>query len=134
MNRRPTLSAGTAAGDIAPVGGGPAPEPDFVELFHYKRGLSIAGPGHYATLNSVHADMPQGIALAGDYFAHAGVEAAILSGEQAVGRLTEGAPVEQLAALEQAPEALESLTAIPTAEPVAVRRTGADDGRASGAS
>lgn len=62
---------------------GAAPEPDFIELFRYKRGLSIAGPGHYATLNSVHADMPGGIYLAGDYFAHAGVEAAVLSGERA---------------------------------------------------
>jgi oxygen-dependent protoporphyrinogen oxidase len=62
---------------------GAAPEPDFIELFRYKRGLSIAGPGHYATLNSVHADMPGGIYLAGDYFVHAGVEAAVLSGERA---------------------------------------------------
>jgi protoporphyrinogen/coproporphyrinogen III oxidase len=66
---------------------GAAPEPDFVELFHYKRGLSIAGPGHYATLNSLHAEMPPGITLAGDYFAHAGVEAAVFSGELAAKRL-----------------------------------------------
>lgn len=68
---------------------GPAPDPDFVELFHYRRGLSIANPGHYGRLDSLHAQMPPGIYLAGDYFAHAGVEAAIFSGEQAANRLTE---------------------------------------------
>jgi oxygen-dependent protoporphyrinogen oxidase len=67
---------------------GPAPEPSFVHLFHYQRGLSIAGPGHYATMNSLHAELPRGIYLAGDYFAHAGVEAAISSGELAAKRLT----------------------------------------------
>lgn len=66
---------------------GAAPAPDFIELFHYKRGLSIAGPGHFATINSLHAEMPSGLALAGDYFAHAGVEAAVLSGERAANRL-----------------------------------------------
>jgi len=66
---------------------GAAPEPAFVHLFRYKRGLSIAGPGHYRTLNSLHAEMPKGIMLAGDYFAHAGVEAAVLSGELAAKRL-----------------------------------------------
>lgn len=66
---------------------GPAPEPDFVELFHYKRGLSIANPGHYARLDALHREMPPGIYLAGDYFAHAGVEAAIFSGELAANRL-----------------------------------------------
>lgn len=68
---------------------GAAPPPSFVQLFHYKRGLSIAGPGHYAMLNSLHAEMPKGIALAGDYFAHAGVEAAVFSGELAANRLAE---------------------------------------------
>ncbi len=66
---------------------GPAPDPDFVELFHYRRGLSIANPGHYGRLDSLHAEMPAGIYLAGDYFAHAGVEAAIFSGELAAERL-----------------------------------------------
>jgi oxygen-dependent protoporphyrinogen oxidase len=66
---------------------GPAPEPDFVELFHYRRGLSIANPGHYGTLDSLHGEMPTGIYLAGDYFAHAGIEAAIFSGELAANRL-----------------------------------------------
>jgi oxygen-dependent protoporphyrinogen oxidase len=66
---------------------GPAPEPDLVELFHYRRGLSIANPGHYGTLDSLHAEMPPGVYLAGDYFAHAGVEAAIFSGELAATRL-----------------------------------------------
>jgi oxygen-dependent protoporphyrinogen oxidase len=71
---------------------GPAPEPDFVELFHYRRGLSIANPGHYARLDSLHEEMPPGIYLAGDYFAHAGVEAAIFSGELAANRLTQAGP------------------------------------------
>jgi oxygen-dependent protoporphyrinogen oxidase len=62
---------------------GPAPHPDVVELFHYPRGLSIATPGHYARMDALHAQMPEGVHLAGDYFAHAGVEAAILSGERA---------------------------------------------------
>lgn len=66
---------------------GDGPEPDFVELFHYRRGLSIADPGHYGRLDSVHAEMPKGIYLAGDYFAHAGIEAAIFSGEVAANRL-----------------------------------------------
>jgi oxygen-dependent protoporphyrinogen oxidase len=66
---------------------GAAPEPKFVHLFRYKRGLSIAGPGHYATLNALHAEMPARVVLAGDYFAHAGVEAAVLSGERAAERL-----------------------------------------------
>jgi len=54
---------------------GPAPAPDFVHVFHYSRGLSIAGPGHHATMKTLHAEMPEGVYLAGDYFAHAGVEA-----------------------------------------------------------
>lgn len=62
---------------------GPAPRPDVIELFHYPRGLSIATPGHYARMDALHAQMPDGVHLAGDYFAHAGVEAAILSGERA---------------------------------------------------
>jgi oxygen-dependent protoporphyrinogen oxidase len=66
---------------------GAAPEPDFVELFHYRRGLSIAKPGHYARMDSLHSEMPAGIYLAGDYFAHAGIEAAVFSGELAATRL-----------------------------------------------
>jgi protoporphyrinogen/coproporphyrinogen III oxidase len=62
---------------------GPAPRPDVIELFHYQRGLSIATPGHYARMDALHAQMPEGVYLAGDYFAHAGIEAAILSGERA---------------------------------------------------
>lgn len=62
---------------------GPAPEPSFVHLFRYDRGLTIARPGHYATLDSVHREMPPRIHLAGDYFSQAGVEAAVLSGERA---------------------------------------------------
>ncbi|WP_354701183.1 hypothetical protein DSM112329_01490 [Paraconexibacter sp. AEG42_29] len=119
-----------AAIDAARQAYGPSPEPDFVELFHYERGLSIAGPGHYATLNSVHAEMPHGIALAGDYFAHAGVEAAILSGEQAVDRLTQGAALPATAALAAAPAQEGVFARGSTAEAVPVaappRRTGAD--------
>jgi oxygen-dependent protoporphyrinogen oxidase len=69
---------------------GPGPEPDFVELFHYRRGLSIADPGHYGRLDALHAQMPPGIHLAGDYFAHAGIEAAVFSGELAALRIDEG--------------------------------------------
>jgi oxygen-dependent protoporphyrinogen oxidase len=68
---------------------GPAPKPDFVELFHYRRGLSIANPGHYRRLDALHPEMPPGICLAGDYFAHAGIEAAISSGELAANRLNQ---------------------------------------------
>jgi protoporphyrinogen/coproporphyrinogen III oxidase len=66
---------------------GAAPEPEFIELFHYKRGLSLSPPGYFVTLNSLHSEMPEGLVLAGDYFAHAGVEAAVLSGERAANRL-----------------------------------------------
>ena len=66
---------------------GPAPPPDHIELFRYRRGLSIAPPGHYRRMDDLHEQMPDGICLAGDYFAHAGVEAAILSGERAATRL-----------------------------------------------
>lgn len=78
---------GKAAVAAAVEAYGPAPDPDFVRVFHYQRGLSIAGPGHYATMNSVHSEMPAGTYLAGDYFAHAGVEAAVHSGELAARRL-----------------------------------------------
>lgn len=62
---------------------GSAPPPSFVHLFRYDRGLTIAGPGHYGTLDSVHKEMPKGVYLAGDYFSQAGVEAAVFSGERA---------------------------------------------------
>jgi len=62
---------------------GPAPEPTFVHLFRFDKGLTIAKPGHYKTLDSVHADMPKSVVLAGDYFSQAGVEAAVFSGERA---------------------------------------------------
>lgn len=73
--------------EIALQAFGPAPEPDFIHLFRYDRGLTIATPGHYRTLDSVHADMPKAIVLAGDYFSQAGVEAAVFSGEDAANRL-----------------------------------------------
>jgi len=62
---------------------GPAPEPSFVHLFRYDRGLTIAVPGHYAKLDAVHATLPKRVHLAGDYFSQAGVEAAVFSGEKA---------------------------------------------------
>jgi oxygen-dependent protoporphyrinogen oxidase len=62
---------------------GPAPEPTFVHLFRYDRGLTIARPGHYGSLDAVHASMPERVFLAGDYFSQAGVEAAVFSGERA---------------------------------------------------
>lgn len=62
---------------------GAAPQPTFVHLFRYDRGLTIARPGHYGTLDSVHKEMPRGVFLAGDYFSQAGVEAAVFSGERA---------------------------------------------------
>ncbi|WP_018990723.1 protoporphyrinogen/coproporphyrinogen oxidase [Aromatoleum toluclasticum] len=62
---------------------GAAPEPSFVHLFRYDRGLTIAGPGHYAKLDAVHKAMPPRVCLAGDYFSQAGVEAAVFSGERA---------------------------------------------------
>ncbi|SFQ21550.1 oxygen-dependent protoporphyrinogen oxidase [Pseudomonas borbori] len=66
---------------------GKAPQPSFVHLFRYDRGLTIAKPGHYSTLDSVHAEMPFGVFLAGDYFSQAGVEAAVFSGERAANAL-----------------------------------------------
>jgi len=62
---------------------GSAPAPAFVHLFRYDRGLTIARPGHYGRLDSVHEAMPKGVTLAGDYFSQAGVEAAVFSGEKA---------------------------------------------------
>lgn len=62
---------------------GAAPDPTFVHLFRYDRGLTIAGPGHYSKLDAVHKAMPPRVCLAGDYFSQAGVEAAVFSGERA---------------------------------------------------
>jgi protoporphyrinogen/coproporphyrinogen III oxidase len=62
---------------------GSAPPPSFVHLFRYNRGLTIARPGHYGTLDSVHKEIPKRVYLAGDYFSQAGVEAAVFSGERA---------------------------------------------------
>ncbi|KAK1725893.1 uncharacterized protein BDZ83DRAFT_751337 [Colletotrichum acutatum] len=74
---------------------GAAPQPDFIEIFHYKRGLSLSPPGHFATMDSLHTEMPDGIVLAGDYFAHAGVELAVLSGERAARQLLGDWPSER---------------------------------------
>ena len=62
---------------------GEAPKPTFVHLFRYTKGLTIAKPGHYGRLDSVHDILPEGVSLAGDYFSQAGVEAAVYSGERA---------------------------------------------------
>ncbi len=62
---------------------GQAPPPQFVHLFRYEKGLTIAKPGHYQSLDKVHDLLPPHIRLAGDYFSQAGVEAAIYSGERA---------------------------------------------------
>jgi len=62
---------------------GEAPTPSFVHLFRYDNGLTIAKPGHYGRLDKVHEQLPPNVALAGDYFSQAGVEAAVYSGERA---------------------------------------------------
>lgn len=62
---------------------GEAPPPSFVQLFRYDNGLTIAKPGHYDQLDKVHDLLPENISLAGDYFAQAGIEAAVYSGERA---------------------------------------------------
>ena len=61
---------------------GQAQKPSFVHLFRYEKGLTIAKPGHYKKLDTVHSLLPKGIELAGDYFSQAGVEAAVHSGEK----------------------------------------------------
>lgn len=67
--------------------GKPTEEPEFVELFHYKKGLNIAKPGAYRQLDNLRSEMPKGIYLAGDYFSQAGIEAAVFSGERAAEQL-----------------------------------------------
>ncbi len=67
---------------------GEAPTPSFVHLFRYDNGLTVAKPGHYDQLDKVHDLLPANISLAGDYFAQAGVEAAVYSGERAALTLT----------------------------------------------
>lgn len=62
---------------------GEAPQPAFVHLFRYAKGLTIAKPGHYGRLDAVHNFLPAKVHLAGDYFSQAGVEAAVYSGERA---------------------------------------------------
>jgi len=66
---------------------GQAQKPSFVHLFRYKKGLTIAKPGHYKMLDKVHSLLPESIELAGDYFSQAGVEAAVHSGEKAAKNL-----------------------------------------------
>jgi len=67
--------------------GEPSEKPEFVELFHYDKGLNIAKPGAYGTLDAMRRELPPGIVLAGDYFAQAGIEAAVFSGERAANQL-----------------------------------------------
>lgn len=69
--------------------GEPNTEPAFVKLFHYNRGLNIAKPGAYGTLDGLRTELPRMVFLAGDYFAQAGVEAAVFSGERAAKQLLE---------------------------------------------
>lgn len=66
---------------------GEAPEPSFTQLFRYDKGLTIAKPGHYASLDAVRGLLPANLRLAGDYFSQAGVEAAVFSGERAMQEL-----------------------------------------------
>ncbi len=62
--------------------------PCFERVFRYPRGLTIPAPGHYRQLATVRHALPERIKLAGDYFAQAGVEAAVLSAEQAARELS----------------------------------------------
>ena len=66
---------------------GEAPQPSFMHLFRYDKGLTIAKPGHYERLDKVHQLLPPNVVLAGDYFSQAGVEAAVYSGERAANEL-----------------------------------------------
>lgn len=45
--------------------------------------LATSPPGHYARMRELRAGLPRGLALAGDYLAHLGVETAVVSGERA---------------------------------------------------
>ncbi len=67
--------------------GKPSEEPEFIKLFHYKKGLNIAKPGAYQHLEDLRNQMPEGVYLAGDYFSQAGIEAAVFSGERAAEQL-----------------------------------------------
>jgi oxygen-dependent protoporphyrinogen oxidase len=58
-------------------------EPSFSYVFRYEHGLTIPVPGHYARMVKLRDTMPARIRLAGDYFAHAGIEAAVLAGQRA---------------------------------------------------
>lgn len=43
---------------------GAAPNPDFIELYCYPKGISVDGPGTYARMDPAHAELPAGIRLA----------------------------------------------------------------------
>jgi hypothetical protein len=57
-------------------------------FWHYRRGLSIANPGHYARLDSLHAERPPASTWRATT-SPTGVEAAIFSGELAANRLSQ---------------------------------------------
>lgn len=65
---------------------GPA-VPDCELTFMHAYGLSTAPPGHYAQAVEIEQDLPDSVVLAGDYFAHSGIEGAVLSGESAAAGL-----------------------------------------------
>src|SRR5207244_11855682 len=58
-------------------------EPSFSHVFRYEHGLTIPVPGHYARMVALRDMMPARVRLAGDYFAHAGIEAAVRAGQRA---------------------------------------------------
>ena len=58
-------------------------EPSFSHVFRYEHGLTIPVPGHYARMVALRDMMPARVRLAGEYFAHAGIEAAVLAGQRA---------------------------------------------------
>lgn len=88
---------------------GPAPEPTFVHLFRYEKGLTIAKPGHYERLEAIYDKMPPRVYLAGDYFSQAGVEAAVFSGERAALKLDEA-----LRARAPAPRTAQAMELLPS--------------------
>ena len=62
---------------------GSSQAPDFIEFNRHEPALAYASPGHYARMQKLRRAMPHGLALAGDYLAHLGVESAVVSGERA---------------------------------------------------
>ncbi len=58
-----------------------------VEVFSFERALAISPPGHYRSMANLRDSLPRQIAIAGDFLAHLGVEAAVSSGARAAQRL-----------------------------------------------